>query len=220
MFEQAKQAIIVYRSKDDEYAHLMANLISANTEYEVAEWDEKNWLANQATTSSSQKVIFLGDSKEARKRHIGMLWSYNQHNMKFGWLGNQCVVDIAPLSPDDFKPFYVYYNQMVTEYQALSGQPILQIPGDVITEDTPESPNDVEVSKVVSLEDGDINEVPSDKVLNPSEEKRSVGIPAIFKKAVAPITNQIITGKLIRFQFNLIIRIFVFNGGLRDFMES
>lgn len=228
MFEQApKQVIIVYRKKNDEYAHLMANLISAHTGYEVAEWEEKDWLANKATTSSLQKVIFLGDSKEAHKRHLGMTWVYNQFNMKYGWLGNQCVVDIDALSIDDIKEFCEYYRQKGTEHEGICGRPVLCLPGDTSDGTTP------------NPDGSDIIEVVPEPVLDtavPGDEQRDgqkrpvfpVALPKIQMPnlaklgadAIAPINNQIARGKLIRFQYNLIIRIFVFNGGLRDFMES
>ena len=221
-----KQAIIVYCKKEDRYAHLLANLISAHTEYEVAEWDEKHWLANQATTSSVQKVIFLGDSREARKRHLGMTWTYNQHNMKYGWLGNQCIVYVDTLNTESITEFCEYYREKTTEHEAINGNPILQLPSDILSDIASDSAEVIEV----------IEESPTEPIVAADEKRthfdRKLAIAAKLPRipkldlaklgsdAIAPISNQIIKGKLIRFQFNLIIRIFVYNGGLRDFMES
>jgi hypothetical protein len=226
VFEQSpKQAVIVYRKKDDEYAHLMANLISAHTEYEVAEWEEKDWLANKAVTSSSQKVIFLGDSKEAHKRHMGMTWAYNQLKMKYGWLGNQCVVDIDIIAADDIKEFCEYYQQKTMEHEVICEKPILGLPGDILTDITTKSEDTVEV-----LSESDIAPIVSNEDKRPERKRPAfpITLPKIQKSdlaklstdAISPINKQVTRVKLIRFQYNLIIRIFVFNGGLRDFMES
>jgi hypothetical protein len=197
----------------------MANLIEAFTDYEVAEWDEKDWLANKASTSSSQKVIFLGDSKEAKKRHLGMTWAYNQLNMKYGWLGNQCIVDIDPLSADSIKGFCEYYQSKAIEYEARTEQPTLRLPGEVLREEVPNSDETVEVLEV---------EVSPSK--NPLERAaytiqkftgdRKTDLSKIRADAIAPINNQIAKSKLIRFQYNLLIREFIFTEGLKDFMES
>jgi len=112
MFEQAQEnVVIVYRSKETKFAHLLANLITAFAGGEVAEWEEKDWIANKATVASSQKVIFLGDSNTAHEYHSSMVWQYYQHKMKFGWLANQCVVDVDPLLLSEVKSFRAYYAQ-------------------------------------------------------------------------------------------------------------
>jgi len=112
MFEQAQEnVIIVYRKKETEFAHLLANLITAYAGGEVAEWEEKDWIANKATVASSQKVIFLGDSNTAHEYHSSMVWQYHQHKMKFGWLANQCVVDVDPLPLNGIKAFQAFYVQ-------------------------------------------------------------------------------------------------------------
>ena len=112
MLEQAQEnVVIVYRQKEAEFAHLFANLITAFAGGEVAEWEEKDWIANKATVASSQKVIFLGDSKTAHEYHSSMVWQYHQYKMKYGWLANQCIVDVDPLPLNGVKAFQAFYAQ-------------------------------------------------------------------------------------------------------------
>ena len=221
MFEQEqKQAIIVYRKKEEEYSHLMANLISAFTEYEIAEWEEKDWIANKATTSSSQKVIFLGDSKEAQKRHLGMIWKFNQFNMKYGWLGNQCIVDVDLLSADDIRGFAEHYQLKASEYEEITENPTLRLPEKVLPEIPAETTEVVEVL--------DIEEQPSEKnrmgqarlFISKTYSEQKANLAKLHSNTIAPINNQIIIGKLQKFQYNLLVREFVINGGMKEFMEG
>ena len=112
MFEQAQeQVIIVYRAKEAKFAHLLANLITAYIGGEVAKWEEKDWIANKATVASSQKVILLGGSKTASEYHGSVVWQYCQHEMRYGWLGNQCVVDVNLLPLNGMKAFQAFYSE-------------------------------------------------------------------------------------------------------------
>jgi hypothetical protein len=181
MSEQ-NQAIIVYRKQEAEYAHLMANLIAAFTEYEVALWEEKDWIANKSSTSSSQKIIFLGDTDEAHLRHNGMNWEFNLHNMKYGWLGNQCIVDVDTLPIGKRKAFVDYYQirvddfeNKIAEYQATTGKSVI----------------------IAGVAFGLIGLTASGIVLLAKGNKH-----------------------LIKYQYNLLVREFVLNNGLKKFMES
>lgn len=182
MLEQStKQAIIVYRKQEAEYAHLMANLISEFSEYEVAEWEEKDWLANKASTPSSQKVIFLGDTKEAHSRHISMNWKFNSHNMKYGWLGNQCVVDVDPLSIGKRNDFLKYYKVRAEEFE---------------------------------------NKAKSYKSQFDKNMAKGFLTPIIVLPIIGII--KLIRGntQLVKYQYGLLVREFVLNNGLKQFMEG
>ena len=218
MFEQIqKQAVIVYRKKEDEYAHLMTNLISAFTEYEVAEWEEKDWHANKASTSSSQKVIFLGDSKEAHKRHHGMFWKYNKLRMKYGWLGNQCIVDVDPLAANELQDFRDYYLMKVTEYETITENPSLRLSGEVLPDVLPEVNEDV--SEIIPNPDKKpFAQLQGFASKTFSEQKSNLA--KLRSDVMAPINNKIVAGRLIRLQYNILIRDFIFHGGLKEFMEG
>ena len=227
MFEQSpKQAVIVYRAKEEEYAHLLANLISTSKVYEVAEWEEKDWLANKASTSSSQKMIFLGDTKAAHKRYIGMVWVYNQHNMKYGWLGNQCIIDVDPLSIDNIKGFCDYYQEKYVQFNKLAEHPELFLLcnnmeyASIVT-------NENETS--VSEEIVDIENKPESKIkpvarlatfFSNNNEGHKDNLIKLSTNAVKPIKDHITKGKLIKYQYSLLVFEFVYNGGLEKFMEG
>jgi len=220
MFEQTeKQAIIVHRANESEYAHLLTNFISEFTEYEVAEWEEKEWNANKATTSSSQKVIFLGGSKAAQERYHGMDWKHNRFNMKYGWLGNQCVVVAASLTGNEIQDFGEYYKRKAAEYEAITENPSFRLPEGDFPEEQHEIAAEAEVVESVS----------------PSEKKRleqvRTGVLKLYSipknkivelslSAKSAVNNPRILKKLLRHQYDLVICRFVFSGDLKAFMEG
>ena len=104
------QVIIVCRKKHEGMSHLMAQLISEHyEEHEVAEWDEKHWLANKAAVVASQKVVFLG-SAGANYQH-GIKWHFDKFSMRYGWRANRAVLDVRLLSVLDIKKFRNYAEQ-------------------------------------------------------------------------------------------------------------
>jgi hypothetical protein len=180
--ESTKQAIIVYRKQEAVYAHLMANLIAAFTDYKVQEWEEKHLLDNKPP--SSQKIIFLGGSKEARSRHSGMNWKFNSHNMKYGWLGNQCAVDVDPLLIGAGREFLKYYKVRAKEFDNTAKS---------------YSPN-----------------IGNNKIID-----ASIGFAPIVVLPVI-VLDKLIRGnrQLVKYQYELLVREFVLDGGLKQFMEG
>lgn len=239
MFEETKkQAIIVYRKQEEEYAHLLANLITATYNCEVAEWSEKDWNANKASTSSSQKVIFLGDTEEAHKRHLGMHWAFNLHNMKFGWLGNQCIVDVDPLPAEGIQAFCDYYQIQAALY--CHNDEVLKLP--VLVELLEESSSaSIGKNKAEEVEVTPINteiapeaapkpklkSVPIKKAANSvftfaSKAVRDIGdgINKLSTQTVKLVEDPVKIKKLVKHQYALLIVEFVFNDGLKRFMEG
>jgi hypothetical protein len=233
MFEEAKkQAIIVYRKQEEAYAHLLANLITATYNCEVAEWNEREWNANKASTSSSQKVIFLGDTEEAHKRHLGMYWVFNLHNMKFGWLGNQCIVDVDPLPAERVQAFCDYYKSQTSLY--CHNDEVLKLPVLVkLLEEPSFASHDegkIEKNEVTTIGAEVASQpelTPESKVANPfvalvSKAVRNTGdvIDKLSTQAVKLVDDPIKRKKLVKHQYALLIVEFVFNDGLRRFMEG
>ena len=64
--------IIVYDIRDAEYAHLLHNLIQQYSGYDAAELTEKMFIDNAKSLSSRNKIIFLGKTKAAKERSIGV----------------------------------------------------------------------------------------------------------------------------------------------------
>ena len=220
MFEdKKKQAIIVYRKKEEEYSHLLAGLISAYSEYDVAEWDEKHWLANKATLLSSQKIIFIGDSDEAHKHSSGVSWKFIEHNMKYGWLGNRCIIDTDPLSSTQIQGFCEYYQQKATEYLATQEELDLPRLNQALNKFCDEKNGDSEPSAADSEDPPKaIVRLTEFVAKTYKEQKRNLNKMTVqvsqFVATPKTITN------LVRHQYGLLILEFVINGGLRSFMEG
>ena len=116
----SEQAVIVYNKKEAKYAHLMAQLISAYTEYEIVEWEDKDWLANKASSSSSEKIIFLGATGSNYK--IGTKWSYDKFCMRYGWLGNKCVFEVKSIPAKEVKDFKEFYEKRAAHFEVKASQ--------------------------------------------------------------------------------------------------
>lgn len=113
--DQSGGAAIVYLKQEAKYAHLMAQLISAYANYEVAEWEEKDWLHNKASASSSQHVIFLGNA--GKDYRLGIRWMFDEFGMRYGWLGKKCVCEVKPLQSKEAKAFYTHYEERARKYE-------------------------------------------------------------------------------------------------------
>ena len=98
MNEQKKQLIIVYRKQEAKFAYLAGNLISEYFDaYKVLLWDENEWNSNKSTVTTTHKIVFVGDNDLSRDHSTGIVWRYDEFNMKYGWLGNQCVIIANPV---------------------------------------------------------------------------------------------------------------------------
>ncbi len=98
-----KKLIIVCDSKVEQYANYLRQLISANDdkdgeivgvkdgELEVVVWNEKQYITNAPTLSSSQHILFVGNNDITKKESINVKYVYNIYGMKIGWLGKRAV---------------------------------------------------------------------------------------------------------------------------------
>ena len=185
--ETKKQAIIVYRKKEEKHAHLLASLISAYTDYKVAEWEEKHWDANKATLPSSQKIIFFGDSDTAHKHTLGISWRFNEHFMKYGWLGDKCIVDVDVLPAGMEESFLEHYRNNYKKFENIANE----------------------------YKESDLQKRPA--AVAETSAFILFGLPAV---AVSVVGKRIFGNrKLVDYQYELLVREFVFNG-LSQFMED
>lgn len=101
-----KKLIITCDSKVEQYANYLRQLISANDdkdgeivgvkdgELEVVVWNEKQYVTNSPTLSSSQHILFVGNNDITKKESINIKYVYNTYGMKIGWLGKRAVAFI------------------------------------------------------------------------------------------------------------------------------
>lgn len=116
-----KKLIIVCEEKCRIYGDYLAQLVSLDDDAgeaiigtkdgDVAAqvWLEKDYQANAAQMSSSQYLLFIGNSKLFKEKRSHMTLKYSRFGLKYGWLGKQaalCVDDA--LSLDEYEDFINY----------------------------------------------------------------------------------------------------------------
>lgn len=122
MFREAKKKLlIVCDSKTKVYANQLSQLISAKKDGSVVAsvWEEKHFLANEATISSDQNILFIGSSKSAKSVIPNVSEKFNQHGIHYGWLGNQGVIYIEDklLKKEEYDNFNAFCKQQQREFK-------------------------------------------------------------------------------------------------------
>lgn len=113
-----KKAIIVYDSKDTEYAHLLHNLIQQYSGYDVAEYTEKMFIDNAKNLSSKNKIIFLGKTKSSKERWLDInRYIYYKNGMRYGWSGNHAFIYARPMKSSEIEAFKEEYSQKSEEFK-------------------------------------------------------------------------------------------------------
>lgn len=120
--------IIVCDDKTEEYANNLRQLVSMNDDkdgeivgtedgtVEVAVWLEKDYIANSATISSKEHVLFIGENKTSKKEISSMNVKFDKFGMKYGWLGKRGMMIVAdnikrPETYDKFIEFCLGYQK-------------------------------------------------------------------------------------------------------------
>lgn len=129
-----KKLIIVCDEKTEPYANYLRQLISTNDDkdgevvgiedgtVEAVVWLERDYLANKATLSSKEHILFIGDNKTSNAESSSMIVKYDKYGMKYGWLGKRAMmkVDNAMLSPEIYDEFITYCLGYRTEFEKIN----------------------------------------------------------------------------------------------------
>lgn len=106
-----KGITIIYNEKNSIYSHLLANMIFEYTDYQAAERTEKIFSSNGSSIASTNKLLFLGNTKAAKERNKSISFSFNKYGMKYGQIVNHAFIEIAKLTNknerDDFVKYYI-----------------------------------------------------------------------------------------------------------------
>lgn len=136
-----KKLIIVCDEKTEKYANYLRQLISTNDDkdgevvgiadgtVDAAVWLEKEYLANKATISSNEHILFIGDNKVSKSESSSMIIKYDKYGMKYGWLGKRAMmkVDNDMLSAEVYDEFIEYCLGYQTEFEKIAmKKPILK----------------------------------------------------------------------------------------------
>lgn len=113
-----RKVIIVYDSKDLEYAHLLHNLIQQYRGYDVAEFTEKMFIDNAKNLSSKNKIIFLGKTKSSKERWVDInRYKFYKNGMRYGWSGNHAFIYARRLKLSEIGAFKEMYRQKSKEFE-------------------------------------------------------------------------------------------------------
>ena len=96
---KAKKLVIIYDKKSKMYADYLFQMISANNKIgneavSAVLWDEKQFQDNEATWSSENYVLFVGDSDLAEDSKTFMNVIYNEAGIHYLSLGRKAVLDV------------------------------------------------------------------------------------------------------------------------------
>lgn len=133
MFNQEKKLIIVCDDKTVSTANYLIQLIGLKDDTEdtivgikdssvdAVIWLEKDFIANQATLSSSSHVLFIGDNKNAKAQRTGIVEKHNAHGMIYGWLGKRAVmyVDKPAIKQEEYAAFQEYAKKYKDKIETL-----------------------------------------------------------------------------------------------------
>jgi len=116
-----KKLIIVCEEKCRIYGDYLAQLVSLDDDAgdaiigtkdgDVAAqvWIEKDYQANAPQMSSSQYLLFIGNSKLFKEKRSHMPLKYSQFGLKYGWLGKQAALCVdEALSLEEYESFINY----------------------------------------------------------------------------------------------------------------
>lgn len=123
----ASRIIIVCDEKTQEYANYLRQLISVNDDIEekivgtadgsaeAAVWLEKEYLANSATISSNEHILFIGKNITSKRETASMIVRFDKYGMKFGWLGKRAMMQVDDALLDETK--YCKFIEFCSTYE-------------------------------------------------------------------------------------------------------
>lgn len=125
--EKTTKLIIVCDEKTSEYANYLRQLVSMKDDtsdeiigvkdgtVEVAVWLEKDYVANMATISSKEHILFIGENKVSKKETPSMSVKFDKFGMKYGWLGKRAMMMVSDSIKD--KETYEQFIELCQGYE-------------------------------------------------------------------------------------------------------
>lgn len=101
-----KKLIIVCDEKHRKYGDYLSQLISLEDDTEdcvvgikdgevaTQVWSEKEYKSNAPQISSSQHILFIGESKLIKEKGLHMKPVFSKYGMRYGWLGKQAILTV------------------------------------------------------------------------------------------------------------------------------
>jgi hypothetical protein len=60
---------------------------------------------NAKELDASNKIVFLGDTKPAKARRLASVKKFDEHGMEYGWIENDCFVNVKHSERSDLEDF-------------------------------------------------------------------------------------------------------------------
>jgi hypothetical protein len=122
-----KSLMIVHQGSGEEepYAQHLFQLIAQTKKYGASQPITESEYAKSCLTINNipnipkGKIIFFGTGKEAKTQGNAIIWRYNHFGMKYGWLGNRCVISIEPVNDSlaRQRAFVGFYNSRTEQFR-------------------------------------------------------------------------------------------------------
>lgn len=122
--------IVKSSGREASYAQRLFQVIGKLPTFESSQpITEDEYRASSLTIDgiSNEKTIFFGNGKEAIIQGKSVNWKFDCFGMKYGWLGNRCVITADPngISLKEQNAFAEYYNSEIQKFRSiLELQPI------------------------------------------------------------------------------------------------
>lgn len=138
--EKTTKLIIVCDEKTSEYANYLRQLVSMKDDtadeivgvkdgtVEVAVWLEKDYVANMATISSKEHILFIGENKVSKKETPYMSVKFDKFGMKYGWLGKRAMMMVSDSIKDKetYEQFIEFCRGYEQKIEAMSLERVLK----------------------------------------------------------------------------------------------
>ncbi|WP_049536537.1 MULTISPECIES: hypothetical protein [Streptococcus] len=133
MFGQnIRKLIIVCDDQTHGYGNYLRQLVSTNDDDNnivgtkdgsigVAVWLEKDYLANMATITSDQHVLFIGENQASKNEISSMNVKFDSFGMKYGWLGKRGMMIVSKTidNPEEYNEFIELCRNYKTEFEPI-----------------------------------------------------------------------------------------------------
>ena len=224
--------IIVCDEKTEQYANYLRQLISTNDDkdgevkgvvdgsVEAAVWLDKEYMANKATISSSEHILFIGDNKVSKSETSSMVIKFNKFGMKYGWLGKRAMMQVEDekLSQEVYDDFINYCLGYEAEFKKI----VMKKP---LFMDIAEKSGLVKKGTGDEIEDKEMKKDGVNKTLKAVAGAVGVGASLAIPIIGIPATgiyaaNSIQEHKKIKDQQYRALSVILYIDGLREFLEE
>ena len=132
MFGQnVNKLIIVCDESTQEYANYLRQLVSSKDDEEneivgtkdgsvdAVVWFERDYVANMATISSSEHVLFIGENKVSKTEISSMNVKFDKYGLKYGWLGKRGMMLVSEMidTEEKYKDFLEFCSGYEKEFE-------------------------------------------------------------------------------------------------------